>query len=173
MTTQHPATRSRDMDRRCNGWSAELLKHLGIVANLGVIGIAALLLAGCSIHKQENQEPDIKPYDQIDVNAWRSELVKAGARNDPDMQSLYKAAKKDCDATVDSLAFQFAFKNVHPDWARIGMTYVCPSRLPKVGEALKKVQNLQDNFDQICRTPRDQRSPGDERFVVGEGSTCP
>jgi hypothetical protein len=161
------------MDRRCNRWSAELLKHLGIVANLGVIGIAALLLAGCSIHKQENQEPDIKPYDQIDVNAWRSELVKAGARNDPDMQSLYDAAKKDCDATVDYLAFQFAFKNVRPDWARIGMTYVCPSRLPKVGEALKKVQNLQDNFDQICRTPRDQRSPGDERFVVGEGSTCP
>jgi hypothetical protein len=161
------------MDRRCRRWSAELLKHLGIVANFGVIGIAALLLAGCSSHKQENQEPDIKPYDQIDVHAWRSELVKAGARSDPDMQSLYDATKKDCDATVDSLAFQFAFKNVHPDWARIGMTYVCPSRLPKVGEALKQVQNLQDKFDQICRTPRDQRSPGDERFVVGEGSTCP
>ena len=52
------------------------MKNLGIVANLGVIGIAALLLAGCSIHKQENQEPDIKPYDQIDVHAWRSELMK-------------------------------------------------------------------------------------------------
>jgi len=142
-------------------------------ANFGVIGIAALLLAGCSSHKPENQEPDIKPYDQINVNAWRSELVKAGARSDPDMQPLYDAAKEDCDATVGSLAFQFAFKNVHPDWARIGMTYVCPSRLPKVGEALKQVQNLQDTFDQICRTPRDQRSPGDERFVVGEGSTCP
>ena len=161
------------MDRRRNRRSAELLKHLDTVANFGVIGIAALLLAGCSTHEQQNQEPDVKAYDQIDVHAWRSELVKAGARSDPDMQRLYDATTKDCDATVDSLAFQFAFKDIQPDWTRIGMTYVCPSRLPKVGEALKQVQPLHDKFDQICRTPRDQRSPGDERFVVEEGSTCP
>jgi hypothetical protein len=33
-------------------------------------------------------QPEIKPYEQVYVDAWRAALVSAGARQDPDMRAM-------------------------------------------------------------------------------------
>jgi hypothetical protein len=131
------------------------------------VALALLVPAGCA-----KAAPEIKPYDQIDVDAWRASLVNFGASRNADMESLYDLATKECDSTVDQLALKFTLSNAQPEMTRIGMQNVCPSRVGNVDQALLSNQDTEDLFARICKTPRSQRSHDDQRLldVVGPGA---
>lgn len=131
------------------------------------VALALLVPAGCA-----KAAPEIKPYDQIDVDAWRASLVNFGASRNADMESLYDLATKECDSTVDQLALKFTLSKAQPGMTRIGMQNVCPSRVGNVDQALLSNQDTEDLFARICKTPRSQRSHDDQRLldVVGPGA---
>lgn len=132
------------------------------------ISLVVAALAACG------DEPDIKSFDQIDAAAWEAELRSAigpGAAPNINMRTFYDLTVKDCDATVDQLALKFTLTGAHPDWTRINMSYVCPSRAHKVGEALAENRETEEEFNRICNTPRELRTPDEEQLVEAAG-TC-
>jgi hypothetical protein len=133
-------------------------------AVLGATIIAAFAI-GCSSH---GKEPDVKTFDSIDTGAWKAAMVNVGAPS-ADIRGMYDVTVKDCNDTIHNLALQFTLTNSHPDWLRIGMTYVCPTKVGNVDQALKSNQDTEDKFTRICDTPPAQRTHDEQQLLDAVG----
>lgn len=135
----------------------------------GVAAALAMLLAGCS-----GGEPPIKPKSEIDMGAWRQELItRFDAIPNIDMDRLYELTAEDCDTSADEIGMRLAIAidrgGPSPDFYRVNLRRVCPGREHVIDDELLKMQETDKKIREACRAPARLRTAEQQTWAELEG----
>lgn len=137
------------------------------------LGVAAAALAlGLTACGGGDKPKEPIPFSDIDQDAWAHDLQETGhVRANPDLETLYNVARKDCTADDDNfgLTLRLTMTGATPDVDRIDMRYVCPSKAHLVDDALRQIQQNASDMDEACALPESMRTERQQNMVEAVG----
>ena len=149
--------------RRTRKW---LLVIAGVIVVAATVGVVAVLA---------RQEPEIKPKDEVDLDALRTELIEQhGAQTAINMDQWYDMVVENCNddlsewRTAIALSIDQGLSSLNDLW-RTSMKYICPSRAHLVDDAIAEIQESNREANLACTLPRNMRTSQQQSLAEALG----